>query len=199
MKKNIVLVYLLRLNKVSDSYNEYMMALTESRKRRIHEMKLENEKYASIGAGFLMHSVLGVEKDEEIAYSPDGKPYLKSQKCFFNISHGGEYVALAVADGDIGIDIEPICAAENIKNIPSKAFTKDEREWLAKHQSDESFIMLWTGKEAVLKADGKGFSRDPQSISILRTKAFYIEHKTLENHIVSCAMKKNFGMEFIYV
>lgn len=194
----IVLVYILNIDKVKKYYNQFIEYITEKRREKIESFKFEKDKLASLGAGYLMYQYLGIESDDDLLVGPYGKLYLKSKSYFFNISHSGDYVVLAVADEELGVDIEEIEIAEAIKSVPSKAFTSDEKNWLAKQHSDEAFSILWTKKEAVLKADGQGFYRDPQSISVLDTKEFFIEYEKIENYILSCAMKKPFRMNLIF-
>ncbi len=44
--------------------------------------------------------------DVPIAAGPGGKPYLVGGQAFFNLSHSGEVVALAVGQQELGFDLE---------------------------------------------------------------------------------------------
>ena len=52
--------------------------------------------------------------DDELIKGPYGKLYLKSNEKYFNISHCDNYALLAIADKDVGIDIEPIDICEQL-------------------------------------------------------------------------------------
>ena len=74
----------------------------------------------------------------------------------FNIAHSGDYIVCAVSkDTKLGVDIEKI----RIVNIDdfTIGFRDEELNEIKKHESPvEHFFSLWTQKEAVSKANGKG-------------------------------------------
>ena len=70
---------------------------------------------------------------------------------------------LAVSDEEIGIDIEMNRSVN--EGIVSRCFTEDEAEFAK--QGEENYLRIWTGKEAVLKFLGTGFSLSPKSFSVL--------------------------------
>lgn len=41
-----------------------------------------------------------------VAYEPKGKPYILHVPWYYNLSHSGDYVALAISDAPVGIDIQ---------------------------------------------------------------------------------------------
>lgn len=41
-----------------------------------------------------------------VAYEPKGKPYICHVPWYYNLSHSGDYVALAISDAPVGIDIQ---------------------------------------------------------------------------------------------
>lgn len=120
-----------------------------------------------LAAGFLLARELGVRSDDDIVTGRWGKPELRKGFPHFNLSHSGNYVALAIADAPIGIDIEQVQPFDWA--VVRRCFNMDEREWLLTQATDEAFYRLWTGKEAVMKATGKGFSLDPASFCVLPT------------------------------
>jgi 4'-phosphopantetheinyl transferase len=94
---------------------------------------------------------------EDIRYSAEGKPYF-NDSVSFNISHSGPWVVCVLTDcGRVGIDIE------EIESIALTDFTDQfsDVEWKEINTSTnqyETFYKLWTIKEAVIKADGRGLS-----------------------------------------
>jgi 4'-phosphopantetheinyl transferase len=102
---------------------------------------------------------LGNQILKDIRYTEYGRPFLQLPVGIdFNISHSGKYVLCAIsAGGKVGIDIE------EIHNIDIHDFadqlTAEELAWIdeAPDRSNE-FFRIWTIKEAVIKADGRGLS-----------------------------------------
>jgi 4'-phosphopantetheinyl transferase len=95
---------------------------------------------------------------------PHGKPQTQSG-LHFNISHSQQNVVVAFHNSDIGIDIEVVRKV----NHPSfkRVFGHEELSYIGR--SDERFFELWTRKEALIKADGRGFSLPVNQINSLET------------------------------
>lgn len=102
-----------------------------------------------------------VERPIELVmdYGEKGKPYLREYPLFFNLSHSGEYVACAVSDREIGVDIQK-CSDTNVMGIAKRFFSEEECRALAACETGEerqqSFFRLWVRKEAYGKLLGKG-------------------------------------------
>ncbi|MCB0508049.1 MAG: 4'-phosphopantetheinyl transferase superfamily protein [Chitinophagales bacterium] len=83
------------------------------------------------------------------------RPYV-DKPIDFNISHSGNYVAVAIsANNKIGIDIEKHRAI----NVDLFKRYFDENEWQEIKQAKDSkskFFDLWTIKESAIKCDGRG-------------------------------------------
>lgn len=75
-----------------------------------------------------------------------------------SLTHSGDWVACAVAaTGDVGIDLQFPAAHLNTDAIADSFFHDEERQWVLDGER-ERFFMLWTLKEAYLKALGVGLS-----------------------------------------
>jgi 4'-phosphopantetheinyl transferase len=92
----------------------------------------------------------------------NGRPYLSAMALDFNISHSGNLVVIAFSDGRVGLDIEELSI------LPFEDFDRvfDSIEWKYIGRNPDFFFQFWTIKEAVMKADGRGFGLDPRQISI---------------------------------
>jgi 4'-phosphopantetheinyl transferase len=84
-----------------------------------------------------------------------GKPSLPGGPDF-NISHSGDWVAgIRSFKGKVGVDIEQIRPIDI--DIFTRQFTPFERQKMqATEDPISAFFDAWTGKEAVMKADGRG-------------------------------------------
>ncbi|SOZ17709.1 4'-phosphopantetheinyl transferase [Cupriavidus taiwanensis] len=105
-----------------------------------------------------------------------GKPYLEDIAApGFNVAHAGDYawIALAEAGGEVGVDIEridPALGLAAMREMAAHCLTPRERAWLAALPADawlRAFFLLWTAKEALLKALGLGIADHLQHVSVV--------------------------------
>jgi 4'-phosphopantetheinyl transferase len=107
-------------------------------------------------------------EQSRIAVSEYGRPYYPPLPALdFNISHTAGLVACAVAwEVRIGIDVEYKSPVD--LNEFRRVFTPAEYALLQQETVPTGlFYRLWTRKEAVMKADGRGLSLDPASFDAL--------------------------------
>ena len=94
-----------------------------------------------------------------------GKPYVaNADNVFFNISHSGDYLAVAVADCQVGVDIEKRKNA-NI-GIAKRFFTEEEFDYIS--FDNDKFFEIWTLKESYVKYLGCGISGGLNTFSVVR-------------------------------
>lgn len=104
------------------------------------------------------------------SYNKYGKPEHQRIPFHFNWSHSGDMVALTIGEQHVGIDVEQystrplfdyksLCTAKELLWIADQTQNKVFDEKMA-------FLMIWSAKEAVLKAIGTGLSIDPRHIEI---------------------------------
>lgn len=108
--------------------------------------------------------------------TPAGKPYFPNCKDIgFSVSHGGKYVVCALAQGDIGVDIEPIKKFEDesdemfsarLCKIADRFFHQTEAEYI-KIDPTTRFYEVFTAKESYVKLKGTGFDETLGEISVL--------------------------------
>ena len=94
----------------------------------------------------------------EIKLTEYGKPYITGAENFhFNLSHSGDFVALAVSNAPVGIDIEQIKEIE-WKDI-AQTFSAKEKSMLNNSSGQlNCFYRIWTVREAFSKEEGTGLS-----------------------------------------
>lgn len=97
--------------------------------------------------------------------SEHGKPYLEKEDIFFNISHSGDYVAVAISSENIGVDIEKL--RRNKMQVARRFFSEEEIHALQTTTTpDEDFTRLWSLKEAYLKYAGSGLTEALNSFTV---------------------------------
>ena len=133
--------------------NNFKNQINKEKLDRINKMIDENERKKSIIAEIILSELLdqiGIDYNSlNIKYSKNGKPVINNE-LFYSITHSKNYIAVAISNKNIGIDIEEINDF-NIENID--VFTnKKEQEHINK--SDDkliSSIKIFTIKEAYIK------------------------------------------------
>lgn len=99
-----------------------------------------------------------------------GKPYVAGTPIAFNLSHSGQWAAIAVTTKTpVGIDIEASRPIANLSSLGRRVFSPAEQAAFAAIPSaDQSsaFFQLWTRKEALLKAIGLGLHLPPTRITL---------------------------------
>lgn len=135
--------------------------------------KIEDRERFVIGRGVLKHlSALYVNLAPELIEIISGqnkKPIIKGYgHLHFNISHSKDCIVFAFSNSGIGIDVEYINEDFNYKPIIKNCFTNNEIQYI--EESDKpvkAFFKLWTRKESLLKAAGKGLIDDMNKLECL--------------------------------
>lgn len=97
----------------------------------------------------LLYTLLGEEK--EIAYHPNGKPYLADESASISISHTKGYVAVVVGESgkEVGIDIEQY--SERVCRVAHKFMREDEKPSTFLGTETWSLLLHWSAKETMFK------------------------------------------------
>jgi 4'-phosphopantetheinyl transferase len=115
----------------------------------------------------LLGNYLGIKPSEvNIVYGEYGKPVVQSKaenkSLEFNLSHSNEYAVYVFGwKRAVGIDIEHIRPMPDVDDLAERFFSHHETELLkslTEKKKWEAFFKLWTSKEALLKATGKGLT-----------------------------------------
>jgi len=144
--------------------------VTNARKERIHQYKQHKDKVRCLLVGLLLRKVCDITDDSQLIYGQNGKPYLKNNTIHFSISHSGDYVILATADNEVGVDIEKVNTYpedNHFKEVATRFFTPQEYEWILQEKRNEAFYYIWTAKESIMKGTGLGFSLSPRNFCVL--------------------------------
>ncbi len=142
----------------------------------IHVWQLDFQR--AHGRKPLLHTLaayLGIEAGEvALVNGAHGRPRLDDRHrsgLDFNWSHSGDHALIAVARGVApGIDVERRRPQPRALPLARRFFASDEAGALAALPEEaraEAFLQLWTAKEAVLKAHGRGIGYGLQRLRIL--------------------------------
>ena len=104
----------------------------------------------------------------------NGKPYLPDDyipPCFFNLSSSAGEFLIAIGDAKLGVDIEYLQPGFTYQDVAPQYFGPSEQDFITRSVNPvEAFFLLWTRKEALLKATGKGVDDDRLLIPPLNGK-----------------------------
>lgn len=156
--------------------------MNESQKEKALKYKNEIDQIRSLASSYLVNSL----SNEPLLFNDMGKPFFENGP-YFNISHSGKYIVMAVSNKEVGVDIE-----ENVeKNMSSliRIFNEAEAKMIKEHTD---FYYLWCAKESLIKCIGSSISHVKEIPSLplngLKTyKGKDYQSKTFvyEKHIVS--------------
>jgi 4'-phosphopantetheinyl transferase len=145
--------------------------LAADEQERVRRFRFEGDRRRYLVGRGLLRVLLG--RYLEIAparvrfdYTRFGKPHLAAglapRLLQFNVSHSGEQLLIAVADGRaLGVDVEQIRPDIGVDAIAGRFFSSNEQAALAGLAGCariEAFFDCWTRKEAYIKAKGEGLS-----------------------------------------
>lgn len=138
----------------------------------IHHHKIDQVKAftSAICKYYVLPKLLGIRPiDIGLYYNQYGKPYLiNHHNIYFNISHTKEYLIIAIANSELGIDLEYI--DDNLDmSIKELIFSRQECELI---KTPKEFYTLWSKKEAYLKYLGTGFLTNDYKNTSLNLDSF---------------------------
>ena len=103
---------------------------------------------------------------ETLLYTKEGRPYWKRNEVDFSISHTDGLVVCAVESNlqgksfGVGVDAERLMGRNeaSMRRISLRWFSRKEQELFLNAPQELNFLRIWTGKEAIVKRNGKGLS-----------------------------------------
>lgn len=106
--------------------------------------------------------------DYEVIYNDNGKPYIKNNIYYFNISNKDDITVLLLSDYECGVDIEKIKYNEKIVN---KYYNKKEQRLVNKaKKKEEAFTKIWVKKESYIKMLGIGLKYGIENVDTTKIK-----------------------------
>ncbi len=147
---------------------------------------LGNKKRTSflLSRALLLHTLktyYHIAELPKISYNQHQKPFFESCDIAFNLTHSQDFIGLMISSQttSLGIDIEAIIPRKNFLGLLQRTFATAEIEWILQTKNHDKnreiinlaaiknhpplnndemirFFLLWSAKEAYLKADGRG-------------------------------------------
>jgi len=162
------MIYLSDISEFDESfYKKAALMLPNEKQDSVLRIAHERAKKESILAWLLLRYALsdnGITKMPAIDFSEKGKPFFGDNEVYFNLSHSGSKVCVALSFKDeVGVDVQK--KADFSANMKKRVFAQNELV-LAEDCDDESryFTKLWAIKESFLKNTGSGIAYDLKSL-----------------------------------
>jgi phosphopantetheinyl transferase len=196
-----VKVYWLNIRSVKEKESYLLSLLPEERVAKSRRFVHDSDRLLSLAAGYLAYRYVGDTYVDAL-----GKP--RADSVHFSLSHSGEVAALAVhGRQEVGLDIEA--------DVADKSFAQLARYCLQSHEEaafrmGQPFLSLFTAKESLAKADGRGLKADIRGIPALPLDGavtyggkHYFRHTfTLDGYHASVSVENedfSIEMEEVYV
>jgi 4'-phosphopantetheinyl transferase len=164
-------VWAVRLEAEPAAVHNLAATLSPVERQRAERFRLGEPRRRFVVSRAALRSLLGrylASSDVEVALETDssGKPRLAAGQSAvdvqFNIAHSGDLALIAITvDCEIGVDVEQLRSVAHVEHIARRFFHPTEtRAILAApaEERDAVFLRYWTGKEAILKAIGRGIT-----------------------------------------
>jgi 4'-phosphopantetheinyl transferase len=201
-------VYTVDIRGLAEKKEKLLEMLLPERREKALCYRFPEDQLRCIAGGLLMQEILGVRDGGDLAFNRYGKPYLKSGGIHFNLSHAGDYAAMAVDGQPVGVDIEKIGRAD--AEVAQRCFQEIEMEYVFGETGDpdERFYSVWTLKESLMKASGLGLNLAPETFCVLPLGTAeqggriwrFRQYKPDKDHILSvCAARDDFAPGLIKI
>ena len=157
------------LDRLSEAFvAEQMHRLPAQRQKKCAGYRRQSDKkacllsYLFLEEGLMEH--YGMTGVPSFVCNRHGKPYLRDEPhIFFSFSHSGNAVGCALADFEVGLDIQQVRPLN--MGVARRVCSEEElRQIEASEDSERLFCRFWTQRESCAKALGVGvpsiFKRD---------------------------------------
>lgn len=152
-----MLVYYMDVSQLDINQMEHFVSV--ERLEKTGRYVFQKDKKLSIGAELLLKYALIQLNifNPVLGHDNYGKPFLVNHPhVHFNLSHSEEYVACAVSDSPVGVDIEQVHDID--LNIAQHYFFGSEYHHIQNSaHKQRTFFQLWVLKESYMKMIGLGF------------------------------------------
>lgn len=174
---------------LAKEHSRYLLKnISAEQKERALRFKNEKDQLRSMLSSYLVNQL----SKEEILKNSYGKPYFALGP-YFNISHSGKYVIMAISSKEVGVDIE-----ENVEkdtDVLLKIFNEAEAKMVKEHAD---FYYLWCAKESLIKCIGASINKIKEipslplnGLKIFKGKDYQCQTFIYDKHIISITREGN--------
>lgn len=165
---------------------------------RLNTFKVSEQKDTYLKCRYVLRHLLALYLDQlpssiSLSYNSFGKPYLTDNPLHisFNISHCKHSAVIGITMGSIGVDIE--CPTGQSLKEASSLFLNDYEMKALELSSDpeRALYHVWTQKEAILKANGTGFSHSPHAITGYVTSSVQLQNAQVNHYHLNSFMRED--------
>ncbi len=177
LKDDEIHIWVLDLPKLKFYFDNLCLLLSRAEKSKADKFRKDADRIQYIQTRGGLRYLLGVytgQKPEEIdiIYNKWGKPQISKRYCLnFSLSHSVDYSVIAFSKScEVGIDIEFMNPDLNLDDLVTVFLNPLELDcWraISPLKKMEYFYKLWVGKEAFIKALGKGWLEKEDIINSL--------------------------------
>ena len=158
-------IYFVDVNVADDVLDALAKLLTAPERARADRYRFADDRRRSIVARAAARRFLGRYLDADpatliIEEEDFGKPFLRGHSIEFNASHSGDLVAVAFSpETAVGVDVEWRRQLTDTLALARRYFSAEEVA-IIEDAADpgDAFFAIWTAKEAIVKASGKGIA-----------------------------------------
>jgi 4'-phosphopantetheinyl transferase len=160
-------VWMARTNVDDAELRSLWCVLNEEERARAARFYFDADRRRSIVARGALRLLLGRYLAREAAdlrftEGTHGKPSLLDAELELNVSHSGDFAAIAfAAHSPVGVDVEWEKPMSSMSDLAKRFFTPAEAEAVLRARAEDAasiFFDTWTAKESVIKAVGVGLS-----------------------------------------
>ena len=195
---------------------EYYSYLSEEEMNKAGNFYRPDDKDRFVVARGVCRTLLAMYADKHvddisILKKNTGKPVLESLETglHFNISHSNNKIVIIIASTEVGADIEDVHSEFEFEDILNRCFSEDEKQYVTDAETPlKKFFLLWTRKEAIVKATSVGITDGLSKIvcldginnvdtdDISSTKSWIVNSFYTDEYICSVAMEQNTELRF---
>lgn len=155
-------------------HTDFSSLATKSQRQEAALIKNEQRRKEYLYIRACLNTVLScytglLPESHQFSKSSSGKPYLSSPAAalHFNLSHSQQRFLIAVSNCEIGIDLEfRKRHLPEWHDIIERYFSPEEQSEVKQSACpEETFLQIWTRKEAVVKCLGTGIHENLKSIN----------------------------------
>jgi 4'-phosphopantetheinyl transferase len=169
--KDSIEIYRVRLDRSESEWPAFSSLLNPAERERAAKFLAESKRREFTITRATLRILLSHALQEEpahirISHEAQGKPRIEDpqqhSRIRFSVSHSHDLALIAIArDRDIGVDVEKIRPEVEIDQLAERFFSGVESAALRQYSDTDrlrAFFMVWTRKEAIVKAQGGGIA-----------------------------------------